>query len=404
MIPALASPLLGEHEDRRPPIDPFISVIVPVRNEASHIEKTLHQILHQHYDSRRFEVIVIDGQSTDGTWAIVSNLQKAHDNLLVLTNPRRWSSAGRNVGVRAARGDIVVIIDGHCDLDNEDYLMHLAHAFERSGADCVGRPQPLDVPGANLLQRAIALARSSRLGHHPDSFIYSDVERYVPPQSVAVAYRREVFDRVGLFDESFDACEDVEFNHRVARAGLRCFFTPRVQVRYFPRENWSGLLRQMIRYGRGRMRLLLKHRDTASLGCMVPAFLVGGMALGPIALLSPWLLVAYTIGLAMYSLVVIGFSLSLTWRAKDLRLFPWLTLVFLTVHVGAGLGLLQELIQGVWKIGRENSRKGSRVFLRPSNQPSQILAWRHRQTSEVSETSEVSPMDQPRELPRSLAG
>jgi len=137
---------------------------------------------------------------------------------------------------------------------------------------------------------------------------------------------------------------------------------------------------------------------------MVPAFLVGGMALGPIALLSPWLLVAYTIGLAMYGLVVVGFSLPLTWGAKDLRLFPWLTLVFLTVHVGAGLGLLQELIQGVWKIGRENSRKGSRVLLRPSNQPSQILAWRHTQNSEVSETSEVSPMDQPRELPRSLAG
>jgi succinoglycan biosynthesis protein ExoA len=404
MIPALASPVPEQYEDHRPPIDPFISVIIPVRNEAAHIEKTLHQILHQHFDAKRFELMVIDGQSTDDTWAIVSNLQKAHDNLFLLTNPQRWSSAGRNVGVRAARGDIVVIIDGHCDLDNEDYLIHLAHAFERSGADCVGRPQPLDVPGANPFQQAIAIARSSRLGHHPDSFIYSDVESYVPPQSVAVAYRREVFDRVGLFDESFDACEDVEFNHRVAQAGFRCFFTPRVQVRYFPRENWRSLLRQMIRYGRGRMRLLLKHPDTATLGCMVPALLVGGLATGPIAWLSPWLLAPYLTGLTMYGLMVVGFSMALTWQAKNIRLFPWLPLVFVTVHVGAGLGLLQELFQGILKIGRGDHHIWSRVLLRPSSQPPQILAWRHRETSQVTEMLESSSKEPSADFPRSRAG
>jgi len=184
---------------------PFISVIVPVRNEADHIERSLLQILKQNYDPGQFEVIVVDGQSTDATWSIVNALQKDHANLHLLVNPLKWSSAGRNAAVRVARGEILVVIDGHCDLDEPDYLTHLAHAFERSGADCIGRPQPLEVPGSNLLQSAIALARSSRFGHHPDSFIYSDVERYVPPQSVAVAYRREIFDRVGLFDESFDA-------------------------------------------------------------------------------------------------------------------------------------------------------------------------------------------------------
>jgi succinoglycan biosynthesis protein ExoA len=403
MIPALASPVPKHYEDRRPSFDPFISVIVPVRNEAAHIEKTLYQVLHQHYDSKRFEVIVVDGQSTDDTWAIVNSLQKAHNNLFLQTNPQRWSSAGRNVGLRAVRGDIVVIIDGHCLLDNEDYLIHLAHAFERSGADCVGRPQPLNVPGANLFQQSVALARSSRLGHHPDSFIYSDVESYVPPQSVAVAYRREVFDRVGLFDESFDACEDVEFNHRVAQAGFRCFFTPRVQVRYFPRENWKSLLRQMVRYGRGRIRLLFKHPDTATLGCMVPALLVGGLAAGPIAWLSPWLLAPYLTGLTIYGIMVVGFSMALSWRAKNIRLFPWLPLVFVTVHVGAGLGLLQELIQGILKIGRGDSRNWSRVPPPSSSQPSQILAWRQRETFQVTEASESSK-EPSANFPRSRAG
>src|SRR5207253_399201 len=100
----------------------------------------------------------------------------------------------------------------HCELDNPHYLAELADAFTARGADCVGRPQPLEVAGAGRLQRAIAAARASRLGHHPDSHIWSDRAGFVPPQSVAVAYRREVFEVVGLFDERFDACEDVEFN------------------------------------------------------------------------------------------------------------------------------------------------------------------------------------------------
>src|SRR5205823_12155287 len=118
-------------------------------------------------------------------------------------NPGRLSSAGRNQAVRVSRGAIVVLVDGHCEIDSRGYLRDLAHAFADSGADCVGRPQPLDVPGATVLQRAIAAARSSPLGHHPASYIYSSAERFVPPQSVAVAYRRAVFERVGLFDEGF---------------------------------------------------------------------------------------------------------------------------------------------------------------------------------------------------------
>src|SRR5262245_38954230 len=241
---------------------PFLSVIVPVRNEQEFIADTLAQLLGQDYPRDRFEVLVADGRSTDDTRERVAAIAAEHPQVRLLDNPRRWSSAGRNVAIRAARGDIVVLVDGHCQLNNPRYLADLADAFARSGADCVGRPQPLDVTGASPLQRAIAAARGSLLGHHPASFIYSGREQFVPPQSVAVAYRREVFERVGLFDERFDACEDVELNHRVDRAGLRCFFTPAVAARYVPRASLRGLFRQMARYGRGRVRLARKHPET----------------------------------------------------------------------------------------------------------------------------------------------
>jgi len=323
---------------------PFISVIVPVRNEQAFIADTLQQLLTQRYDPDRFEVIVADGRSTDDTCTIVAALQTRYPNLRLLDNPRRWSSAARNTAVRAARGDIILLIDGHCQLNNPDHLRNLADAFAESGADCVGRPQPLDVTGATCIQRAVAAARASRLGHHPDSHIYSDREGFVPPHSVAVAYRRGVFDTVGLFDERFDACEDVEFNHRVARAGLKCWFTPCVQVHYYPRASLAGLFRQMVRYGRGRVRLLRKHPETFSLPGFVPAAFLAGVVLGPLlACWSSLLGMLYLGVLGVYGAAVLLYSLALTLRQRDARLLPLFPLVFLTLHAGAGAGVWCEL-------------------------------------------------------------
>jgi succinoglycan biosynthesis protein ExoA len=325
---------------------PFVSVIVPVRNEEKYIASTLSQLLEQDYDPERFEVIVADGESSDATAAIVQSFQPEHPNLHLVANPGRWSSAGRNAAIEIARGEILVLIDGHCALDGPNYLREIVDAFARSGADCLGRPQPLDIAQATPVQRAIALARSSRLGHHPDSHIYSSGEAFVKPQSVAIAYRRAVFNTVGLFDENFDACEDVEFNQRVDQAGLRCFFTNRVRVHYHPRGTLGGLFRQMQRYGRGRMRLLRKHRDSFTLPGFVPGFFVLGLLAGPLlALASSWLAWAYAGCVALYVAIVLLVSLTLALPKRELRSFPWLPLVFVVIHAGAGSGILLELLR-----------------------------------------------------------
>jgi succinoglycan biosynthesis protein ExoA len=210
-----------------------------------------------------------------------------------------------------------------------------------------------------------------------------------------------------LFDESFDACEDVEFNHRVAKAGFRCFFTPRVQVRYMPRASLSGLFQQMVRYGRGRIRLLRKHKDTASVSCMIPAVFLCGLAVGPLTVASPWLLIAYLCGLGLYALVVLCFSMALAWQARNLQVVHRLILVFPIIHLGAGAGLLQELIFGTW-LSRRRRRLDPGAYAagseRRTGRSAQVLAWRRGQTSEISKTSEVSHAEQPGHLPQSLAG
>jgi succinoglycan biosynthesis protein ExoA len=334
---------------------PFISVIVPVRNEEAFIESTLRQLLRQNYD--RFEVLVADGESTDATPELVRRMARKNANLRLLSNPGRWSSAGRNAAVAAARGDLLVIVDGHCDVGNAEYLRHVAEAFRRSGADCIGRPQPLDVRDGTLLQRAIAAARSSWFGHNPSSFIYSAEEEFVPAHSVAVAYRRSVFETVGTFDDRFDACEDVEFNHRVEQAGLRCFFTPRVAVHYYPRARLTSLFRQMARYGRGRVRLLRKHPETFSAPCFLPALFLAGACVGPLFAWHSSLLAGCYLGtLGLYGLAVLLLSIGLTVKARDLRLLLWLPFVFATIHLGAGVGVLCECVAGETRVNHSRWR------------------------------------------------
>lgn len=324
---------------------PYISVVVPVRNEARFIARTIEQLVGQDYPRDRFEVLIVDGRSTDATRAIIQSLASVHSNLALLDNPKQLSGAARNIGVRNARGELIVIVDGHCELEGREFLLNVADAFRWSGADCLGRPQPLDVSDASTLQKAIAAARASWLGHHPDSFIYSTQERFVPAKSVAVAYRRTVFDRVGEFDERFDACEDVELNHRIDKAGLPCFFAPKAAVRYFPRSSLPRLFHQMTRYGRGRSRLLRKHPETFSLGGFVPAAWLAGLVFGPLmAFAWPPLWWIYGSVLTLYLTVVMLTSTAVAVRRSEARLLVWLPLVFLTVHLGSGWGVISELL------------------------------------------------------------
>lgn len=320
-----------------------VSVIVPVRNEASSIESTLRSLLTQDFPRNRFDVIVADGGSEDDTVCRVRRLQGEFPNLKLAYNPVRFSSGGRNIGVRLATGDVAVIVDGHCHIPDRHYLTNLVAAFESSAADCLGRPQPLDVPNPTAFQSAVAVARASRLGHNPESDIYSDQAKFVEPQSTAVAYRRDVFHRVGLFDERFDACEDVEFNQRVHDAGLTCFFTPSVKIVYHPRKTLAGLFKQLARYGAGRARLARKWPSSLSLPAIVPPCWAVWLVVGAVmAMLSPVAAIIYLSLLGLYAIVIIGGSAWLG-RTKPCPVRLRLPGVLLAIHFGFAWGFLREL-------------------------------------------------------------
>ncbi len=328
---------------------PTVTVVVPIRNEARSIEATLRSLMEQDYPANEFEVIVADGLSTDDTVPIVRRLQSEFQNLHLLYNPSRLSSAARNLALRHMRGQYAIVVDGHCQIPDRHYLTNLVEAFESTAADSLGRPQPLDAPNPSPFQSAVSVARASRLGHNPDSDIFSDVPRFVPAQNTAVAYRRRVFHRIGLFDQSFDACEDVEFNQRVHDAELNCFFEPKLKVIYHPRSSWLALFQQLGRYGCGRARLALKHRRSITLPALVPPMWVLWLLFAPLFCLAfppaTWL---YLGSVALYLAVVCAASLKLALK-QPLKVGIRIPLVFFGIHFGFAYGFWRELAKRSWR-------------------------------------------------------
>jgi glycosyltransferase involved in cell wall biosynthesis len=307
-------------------------------------------LLQQNYPAEMFEILVADGRSTDGTRGLVE--QKASSAtvpLRVIDNAGIRSGPGRNAGVTAATGDIILFVDGHCEIPSTELLRDTAKLLDETGADCLCRPQPLIAFSPKGVGRIIADARASTLGHGRDSLIYDmSHSGFVHPASSGATYRRPVFERVGMYDESFDACEDVEFNTRVAAAGYKAYTDPRLSVYYEPRNSFRGLFRQMMRYGIGRVRLARKHPESASLSqwapaVLVAAFAIAGVSVAAVILTGHWFFSVAAFPAAMFVLITIVASMHLGWRHGLIHalLGP---IAYGCIYLGLGTGMWTELV------------------------------------------------------------
>lgn len=325
------------------PLD--VTVVLPVRNEGAHLDAILGDLLRQDFPRERMEILVVDGRSTDDSRERVRRLAAGDPRIRLLDNPRRLSSAARALGATAARGRYVAYVDGHCRIDSPALLSDMVALFERTGADCLARPQPLVPSDPGRVARAIAAARTSPFGHSTKSEIFCDREAEVSPVSSGAMYRREVFATVGPYDPAFDACEDVELNWRVKAAGLRSFSSPRLAVRYEPRRTFRALFRQMGRYGLGRARLHRKFPQAFTLESAIPpAFVLGLPVLAASPLLPRTLALVVVAGYALYALLALLFSARAAARANALPLLPLVAWAFPTIHAGLGIGYLRGLL------------------------------------------------------------
>lgn len=322
---------------------PFVSVVLVVRNEAPHIEECVAQIVGQDYPRDRLEIVAVDGMSDDGTRQILESLATDGIPLRILTNPALGRAQGLNLGIRAARGDVIARIDARTLVDR-DYFRRCVTCLEESGADNVGGVQrPL---AAGMMQQAIGVAMAHPFGVGDAQFRIGLRSGFVDTLYPG-CFRRDVFARVGFFDEAAPIIsEDSDLNYRIRQAGGRVYLDARIVVGYRPRETLLELWRMYFRYGAARAGSVLKHRRFSSWRPLVPVAFTGAVVvLGAGAVVSAPLSIALLVLMGAYLAADVAMAATLAVRYRDAALFWRLCLVFPCMHLAFGLGFWRRLIQ-----------------------------------------------------------
>ena len=316
---------------------PFVSILIPVRNEERYIERCLYAVAAQEYPRDRLEVIVMDGMSSDDTPQILRRFgAESTIDLRLLRNPARRTAPGLNIGLAAARGDIIVRVDGHAAIAI-DFIHRSVDALLESAVDCVGGVVESD--GDTCVGRAIAAAMSSRFGIGGAAFRTGGAGLV---DTVAFgAYRRDVFDRIGGFAEDIEKGEDDEFNYRLLDHGGRILLAPEIRATYTVRGDLGGLCRQYFGYGQAKVEVLRRHSAQVRPRQLIPAAFVATLAASLFT--SPhigWRPFGVLAG--VYAGFVAVASLMLALR-RSLTLLPPLPLALACLHVSYGIGFLTGL-------------------------------------------------------------
>jgi glycosyltransferase involved in cell wall biosynthesis len=326
---------------------PLVTIIMPIRNEAAFIGRLLRAVFDQDYPAERMDVIVADGMSTDGTREIVRSLQQEHANLRLIDNPQRIVSTALNTGLAHARGDVILRIDGHCDLARDFVGQNIALLEEHPEAWCVGGP--IVHTAKTRFGRAVAAAMSHPLGVGNATHRFAHYEGY-GEGAVFPAIRRWVFDKVGEFDEQLVRNQDDEFNYRVNQAGGKIYISPRVHSLYFVRERVGQLYRQYYQYAFWRIPVMRKHRRPTTARQLAPVLFYGmviALALLGLALRQP--LVALALPIAYLAALLAG-GLSLAPK-ESLPVACLIPIAFATMHAGYAAGMLYGLWAAAFQPG-----------------------------------------------------
>jgi len=313
---------------------PFISVIVPIRNEERTIARCLQAIIEQDYPADRLEVLVVDGMSTDRTREIVAQFAADHPNIQLLDNPRRIVSTALNIGLARAKGEVIVRVDGHTVIE-PDYVRQCVRYLAETNADNVGGP--MRPTSESYLGKAIGLATSSPFGVGGSKFHYSQEEQFVDTVYLG-AYRRDVFDRIGGFDEELVRNQDYEFNYRLRAAGGRIFFTPAIKSWYYGRESLWSLWKQYFQYGGWKTQVIFKEPASTRLRHLVaPAFVAVLLASAALSRTYPAFAILSWAMVGSYALAALAFSAALA-AQHGWWYLPALPLAFASLHLSWGLG------------------------------------------------------------------
>jgi succinoglycan biosynthesis protein ExoA len=318
------------------PLTPLVSVTVPCRDEEAHIEGCIRAIQAQAWPSGSLEILVADGMSVDATREILARLAAEDPRIQIFDNPALIQASGLNECIRRARGEVIVRMDVHADYA-PDFVQQCVAVLDRTGADNVGgAARPI---AKTFFQRCVSAALRSPLGIGGSRFRKSDGEGFVETVWPG-AFRRGVFERVGLFDPKAITNEDAELNQRILNAGGRIYMSRDIVAHYYPRATMRTLARQYFKYGQGRARTLLKHGRLPSLRPALPFLGLLGEAFVLVA--APWQIGG--LSLSAYALAT-GAEAVRVGRSEGLAAIPVVWAIFPVLHASHGAGFAAGLLK-----------------------------------------------------------
>jgi glycosyltransferase involved in cell wall biosynthesis len=317
---------------------PFVSVVIPMRNEGAQFAQCLDAVLAQDYPADRLEVVVVDGGSDDESVAVIRDYSARNARMLVLQNPRRIVPTAMNIAIRAARGAIITRVDGHTRIAS-DYVRTGVEILQRTGADNVGGP--MHPVGGGVFGDAVAIAMRSRFGI--GAYFHFGTEEREADTVYLGMWPRRVFERVGLFDEELVRNQDDEFNYRLRKMGGRIMFTPRMRSSYQNRQSLTRLARQFYQYGEWKVRVLQKHpRQMSWRHAVPPAFVAGLLALTAAA---PFTWVGGAGAIAASAAYVSVIAVIAGRAASGWRTWGATMAAFIIIHLAWGSGVLSGLLR-----------------------------------------------------------
>ncbi|NTW44453.1 MAG: glycosyltransferase family 2 protein [Anaerolineaceae bacterium] len=313
---------------------PTVSIIIPTYNEEAYINNCLDSILNQDYPGI-LDIYIIDGDSIDGTKAIVGDFFKEDPRIILINNTHRYQTSALNLGINKSKGDIIVRIDAHA-IYASNYVSECVLAFERSHAGCVGGGVNL-LPGEDFLSKLIGLVQKNPLGSGIAKFRRQSYEGYVDTVWPG-AYHRSIFEKVGYFREYLTRTEDLDFHARMRQMGYSIYQTPRIKPYYHPRTGLLSLFHQYFGNGQQVITTLVVNAEAISLRHLVPLITSTLFALSLI--FGMWNKTGIFIscgfaGLYLAFLLLASISIGIN---NGIKYFFTSPLIFAVIHISYALG------------------------------------------------------------------
>ena len=322
----------------------FVSVCIIAYNEEKALPSLLSDIAKQTYSHKDIEVVLVDSMSTDKTKEIMTNFATQNNDfksILVKDNPKRKQASGWNIAINSSRGDVIIRIDAHTMIP-EDFVEKNVDVIE-GGEYVSGGPRPNIVEDETPWKKTLLLAEKSMFGSSIAPYRTGHHKRYVKSVFHG-AYRREVFEKAGLFNEKLGRTEDNEMHYRIRKAGYKICFTPDIISYQHVRSSWRGIIKQKFLNGYWIGLTLSICPYCFSIFHFIPFAFCLALIVSIILYVLGYKMLFLILALA-YIVCNLVMSFLAILKRKPCLQYIALPIIFLSLHISYGIGTMCGLIK-----------------------------------------------------------